>query len=48
MLVLFEIGVLVLMVKLLNFLLHFLSYLSSWLLARYPVMVRNQVDRYLV
>jgi hypothetical protein len=28
-----------LVVDLLNFLLHFISYLSSWLLACYPVMV---------
>jgi hypothetical protein len=32
MLVLVEIGVLMLMVNLLNLLIHFMSYLSSWLL----------------
>jgi hypothetical protein len=39
MLVLVEIGVLMLMVNLLNLLIHFMKYLSSWLLACYPVMV---------
>jgi hypothetical protein len=39
MLVLVEIGVLMLMVDLLNFLIHFMSYLSSWLLAYYLFVV---------
>jgi hypothetical protein len=39
MLVLVEIGVLMLMVDLLNLLIHFVLYLSSWLLACYHFMV---------
>jgi hypothetical protein len=39
MLVLIEIGVLMLMVNLLNLLIHFMSYLSSWLLACYLFVV---------
>jgi hypothetical protein len=39
MLVLFEIGVLMLMVDLLNLLIHLTSYLSSWLLACYLLVV---------
>jgi hypothetical protein len=39
MLVLVAIGVLMLMVDLLNLLIHFMSYLSSWLLACYLFMV---------
>jgi hypothetical protein len=38
-LVLVEIGVLVLMVDLLNLLIYFISYLSSWLLACYLFLV---------
>jgi hypothetical protein len=36
---LFEIGVFMLVVNLLNLLIHFISYLSSWLLACYLFMV---------
>jgi hypothetical protein len=39
MLVLVEIEVLMLMVDLLNLLIHFMSYLSSWLLACYLFVV---------
>jgi hypothetical protein len=39
MLVLVEIGVLMLMVDLLNLLIHFTSYLRSWLLACYLFVV---------
>jgi hypothetical protein len=39
MLVLVEIGVFMLVVDLLNLLIHFSSYLSSWLLTCYLVMV---------
>jgi hypothetical protein len=39
MLILIEIGVFMLVVDLLNMLIHFISYLSSWLLACYLVMV---------
>jgi hypothetical protein len=39
MLVLIEIGVLMLVVDLLHLLIHFISYLSSWLHACYLVMV---------
>jgi hypothetical protein len=38
-LVLVDIGVLILMVDLLDFLIHFVSYLSSWLLACYLLVV---------
>jgi hypothetical protein len=39
MLILVEIGVVILVVSLLNLLNHFISYLSSWLLACYLLMV---------
>jgi hypothetical protein len=39
MLVLFKIGVFMLVLDLLNLLIHFISYLSSWLLACYLLMV---------
>jgi hypothetical protein len=39
MLVLAEIGVFILVVDLLNFLIHLISYLSSWLLACYLLMI---------
>jgi hypothetical protein len=39
MLVLVEIGALILKVNLLNFLIHLTSYLSSWLLACYLVVI---------
>jgi hypothetical protein len=39
MLVLVKIGVFMLVVDLLNLRIHFISYLSSWLLACYLVMV---------
>jgi hypothetical protein len=39
MLVLVEIGVLMLMVDLLNLLIHFILYLSSWLLAYYLFVI---------
>jgi hypothetical protein len=44
MLVLVEIGALMLMVDLLNLLIHFISYLSSWLLAccLYGLIARTQ------
>jgi hypothetical protein len=39
MLVLVKIGVFMLVMDLLNFLIHFISYLSSWLLNCYLLMV---------
>jgi hypothetical protein len=39
MLILVEIGVLMLMVDFLNLLIHFVSYLGSWLLAYYLFVV---------
>jgi hypothetical protein len=39
MLVLFKIGVFMLVLDLLNLLIHFISYLSSWLLTCYLLMV---------
>jgi hypothetical protein len=39
MLILVEIGVFMLVVDLLNLFIHFISYLSSWLLACYLLMV---------
>jgi hypothetical protein len=42
MLVFVEVGVLMLMVDLLNLLTHFMSYLSSWLLACYLLVVSSE------